>query len=558
MKKQSFSFGDKASPEELNRFLHEMLETSGEFINKTMMLNGDELPLPMKEMLSPDTYGAERLFIEHFVNDEMGPDFPLIARDFFIHEFSHISEYEDVEYLDIDHGEDWPELMFIRFTLTLMLNAVNSGSEYTKSLFIYLYRTYYKKEYKVLKRFSSISSGEVLSLAEPQDGNTSYYGNLARVLCIAKMTGITINPDCNHIYAFLNDFSDRLDSHEYFSFQEATGDIFQESLKEIEEKYDSKKLYSLDGKVAKFLGNALKWLGYAPDFVDWCDENELGLNRRLATTLSILKKTFPNKEVSLEELIIYSNILHCASALTCNMDWMADTLKTLAYGENGTYYYEEFPSMFHPDDITVKEKQNVKRTVIDQTKKSELTVKEDKKQYSEDALVVELEILRRKVHKLETENSNLRVDLVNRRSAEEEARAAREQLDASGRELAALRDYVYNLTEEDNPAQMVSLEKMKEVISKKRIVIIGGHSNWVSKMKSVFPDWTFINPEASGSTDPSIVDKADYVYFFTDTISHSKYYQFMNVVRERKVDFGYIHGVNIEKNIRSIYRDFEE
>ena len=97
-----------------------------------------------------------------------------------------------------------------------------------------------KKEYKVLKRFSSISSGEVLSLAEPQDGNTSYYGNLARVLCIAQMTGITINPDCNHIYAFLNDFSDRLDSHEYFSFQEATGDIFQESLKEIEEKYDSR------------------------------------------------------------------------------------------------------------------------------------------------------------------------------------------------------------------------------------------------------------------------------------------------------------------------------
>ena len=143
MSKPSFSLGNKASPEELNRLLHEMLETSDEFINKTMMLNRDELPLPMKELLSPDTYGAERLFIEHFVNEEMEPDFPLIARDFFIHEFSHISEYEEVEYLDIDHGEDWPELMFIRFTLTLMLNALNSGSEYTKSLFLYLYRTYY-------------------------------------------------------------------------------------------------------------------------------------------------------------------------------------------------------------------------------------------------------------------------------------------------------------------------------------------------------------------------------------------------------------------------------
>ncbi len=87
MSKPSFSLGDKASPEELNRFLHEMLETSGGFINKTMMLNSDELPLPMKELLSPDTYGAERLFIEHFVNEEMGPDFPLIARDFLFMNF---------------------------------------------------------------------------------------------------------------------------------------------------------------------------------------------------------------------------------------------------------------------------------------------------------------------------------------------------------------------------------------------------------------------------------------------------------------------------------------
>ena len=40
-------------------------------------------------------------------------------------------------------------------------------------------------------------------------------------------------------------------------------------------------------------------------------------------------------------------------------------------------------------------------------------------------------------------------------------------------------------------------------------------------------------------------------------ISHSKYYKYMNVVREKKADFGYIHGVNIEKNIRDIYKDLQ-
>lgn len=53
----------------------------------------------------------------------------------------------------------------------------------------------------------------------------------------------------------------------------------------------------------------------------------------------------------------------------------------------------------------------------------------------------------------------------------------------------------------------------------------------------------------------SIVEKADHAFFFTDTISHSRYYQFMKAIREKKVDFGYIHGVNIEKNIRDIYRE---
>lgn len=38
-------------------------------------------------------------------------------------------------------------------------------------------------------------------------------------------------------------------------------------------------------------------------------------------------------------------------------------------------------------------------------------------------------------------------------------------------------------------------------------------------------------------------------------IKYSRYYQFMKAIREKKVDFGYIHGVNIEKNIWDIYRE---
>lgn len=48
---------------------------------------------------------------------------------------------------------------------------------------------------------------------------------------------------------------------------------------------------------------------------------------------------------------------------------------------------------------------------------------------------------------------------------------------------------------------------------------------------------------------------AERVYFFTDTMGHSNYYKFMQVVRDHKVPFSYIHGVNIESNIRQIYEE---
>ena len=490
----------------------------------------------------------------------MRKDFLLIARDFYVHEFANIPKHQDVEYFDIESGEDWPELMFNRFTLGLMMNAVNSGSEYTKALFLYLHKIYYKKEYRTLKRFSKMSLSELLALAKPEGRRHLYYANLSRILCIAPMYGIKFDVECHAVYGILNEFINKFGLSVGYSFDEAVDDSFKDCRKEIDERFDQKKLYFLDAKMSKFLGNVFQWLGYSPEYADWCDENDRGVEDRLAIALSILKKTFPksNREYSAEELTLYGMILHCASAMTCNSSWLAETLRTLAYGESGTFYYDEFPPMFHPEDVQVK-------TSRPENNKTDRKVKDfgedagaDECRHDESVLIEEVDKLRRKVHQLESDNSTLRAGLAEKRRLEEEAKDIRKQLEASKRELAVLRNYVYKLTESDNPITDKTIESMKETIAGYRIVIVGGHSNWLSKMKKEFTDWIFINPEASGSTDVSVVDKADYVYFFTDTISHSKYHQFMNVIRERKINFGYIHGVNIEKNIRDIYVDFEE
>lgn len=560
MKNVNFPLNGLPDMDELDNLLQNMIESGGNFVSYMMKLCDDKKLMLDINGMTPDTYGCERIFVDFFINDEMGEDFLLIARDFYAHEFANIPEHQDVEYFDIQSGEDWPELMFNRFTLGLMMNAVNSGSEYTKALFLYLHKTYYKKEYRTIKKFSMMSLNELLALAKPEGRRCPYYANLSRILCIAPIYGIKISEECNVVYEVLNQFSEKLDLSGGFSFDETVDDSLKDCRKEIDERFDKKKLYSLDARMSKFLGNVFQWLGYSPEYADWCDENDRGVEDRLAIVLSILKKTFPksNREYSAEELTLYGMILHCASAMTCNSSWLAETLRTLTYGESRTFYYDEFPPKFHPEDVQVRVEEPGNSKMERQIKNFEEQAKIDGGRRDEPAFFEEVDKLRRKVHRLESDNSSLRASLAEKRRLEEESKDIRKQLEASNRELAVLRNYVYNLTESDNSITDKSIESMKETIAHYRIVIVGGHSNWLSKLKKEFPDWIFVNPKASGSTDVSIVDKADYVYFFTDTISHSTYHQFMNVIRERKINFSYIHGVNIEKNIRDIYADFEE
>lgn len=514
-----------------------------------------------RDRVSPDRYGCEKLFVDNFVNAEMGEDFPLIFRDFLYHEVKHISDYEAMSYFDMDDGNDMPKFIFERYAVNVMVNAVNSGSEYTRVLLFHLYKTYYRKEYQSLKRFTSISADEVLSLAQPYGPYRFYLGNVSRILFISRLYGIKMEWDCNALHKLLNDYAKKMNSKPRFTFASEIIDVYDEARKEIEERFDVEKLYRLNDKKAIYLDNVLKWYGYNPAYIDWCDETDDGLEDRLATALAILKKTYPKntKEYSAEELILYSLILHCVGAAICNQDYLTDTIKVVTYGEEGAgEFYEEFPPMFHPEDVPYDEGTIEKAKQVRPVRDETVREKAQESVYNESRLLEELDELRRKVHMLENDNNSLRADLVIKRKAEEAAKSYKVQMESLNRELAALRSYVYNLTEDDEQFREESVEQMKKELSERRIIIVGGHTNWVSKLKKEFPGWEFISPEAGRSVAVAVVEKADRVYFFTDTISHAQYYQFMNVIKERKVKFSYIHGVNIEKNIRDIYRDMKE
>ena len=539
------------STEEQSELMQNFLLYAGsEFQNIISQIPESDPNFP-EELVYPDTYGAEQIFLSSFITPEMRDDFTLIAKDFYHHEFENISKYEDVEYLSIDTGDDWPGRMFERFTLSLMFNAYKSGSEYAKALFLHLYKTYYKKEYKQLKKFTFLSLTELLSLGKPNDMHYLYIENWSRILCISNMLGLKITRSCNSIYMALNIQADNIEKAVKRDAIDFDDEEYESCFNEIE-SFDLKKLHNLERKANKFISNVLKWYGYASEYVDFCDSYEESLEDRLTNTLLLLKRTYPSKSFTEKEIVFYSEIFHCVGALISGSDWLSETLPVMAYGKEAIYNYDDYTTKFNPDEIKLNEKPK-EINVIDKTKK-----KSDMSEETNAVFKEEIEALRRKVHKLESDNNSLRSELIEKRKLDEETKALKKGLENANKELAALRDFAYKQTKEEIAESRITIDQMKQELAKHRIIIIGGHTNWVAKMKEQFPGWVFINPDAGSSVDVSVVNKADHVYFFTDTISHSKYYQFMNVVRERKIDFGYVHGVNIDNTIEYIYKDLND
>ena len=122
-------------------------------------------------------------------------------------------------------------------------------------------------------------------------------------------------------------------------------------------------------------------------------------------------------------------------------------------------------------------------------------------------------------------------------------------------ELIALREYAYRSELEPSQITEDSFADMKKALADKNIAIIGGHINWINKLKQLFPQWLFIHSESYKTIDGKMLEGKDKVYFFTDHISHATYGKFITAVRERKIPFGYLGTLNIEQIVRQVYED---
>lgn len=522
--------------------------------------------------LIPDTTSADKYFIEGFITDDMAWEFNDIGHEFLLHHFSRLREFDGLAYYDNDSiYQSNQETAFQRRIMNIIYNAAKSGDEYSVELIKYLYKTFHKKEYKQLKKFSVISMLEISSIVNDST-DREFLEGLARILAMCGFMDIKMDRTVAFSYLYLDkarkEMRDDISDEElFYEFPEGLykecSDQIDEWIHAAETEFADIKGHQQFRKINKtytdahrFMELAFSRCGYPTDFDYKANTSFTGVYRLFCTTLALLKAAYPKREYSFEDVQQYSHILMCVEALAEVCDYYDNSIsELLGICETDASVESDGDRLFNPEMVrTVKQK-----SVDIKSKPVYIKPLVENESAKTDDLLEEIASLRKTVADKEREYNNLKHQYMQTKKELSEKIMLVEEFNSDHEELVALRNTVYELTKENQQEETdenTPAAEMRKVISDKRIIIIGGNDNWIKKLKNEFPKWKYISANVSGAIEGSVVLNADMVYIFTDTLGHSSYYKFIKLIRDNNVSFRYIHGVNIEGNIRQIYKDF--
>lgn len=519
------------------------------------------------EKVTPDTYGCESVFVQTFISIEMEQDFPVIANSFYRNVPDALTFENYTYYCDNDIKNSYPVKAFSDFTMMQILSMAKAGNEYSVNLLKYLYKTYYKKEYKVLKKFSVISPSEILSIVEDSNAFEGEFAGVARVLTMCLIYGIELNKDCLFLYMVMDKYNNDIESEKNHEPYSVSPDMIHEAQNALKEAFGVEYLEEIEDdipdyyKYSRFRRKAYKYLGYDSDF-DELQSGGITEEGCYTLTMILLNKLYPNKTFTKEEIQVYASIYYDVQSICGAMDEINNYYQTLM-GEIDDYVLED--SMFIPEEFekvsgigkpkeVKKHNSNVNEVKEKDTSKDNVKTKAE---YKEQDLLAEIENLRSRLHKKEHDANHLSELYRETKKRLEQAEADKDKYSSEHSELVALREHLYNMTEDDIVIQESSRQDIINAIKDKKVIIIGGHTNWIQKMKDMFPDWTYINFKSTTTIDDNILNNADHVYFFTDFIKHNVYYRFINIVRDKKIPFGYISSINIDKCLKQMSDDMK-
>lgn len=560
----------------------------------------------------PDLYGCEEFYILSMLEDpysQFQDDFELIAKDFLSHRYGQLEQYkkrlfteDPAEYLDLEFA--WKvKIMY------LMVEASNQNDAYTRDLLIHLYSLYCRKEYRALRKFHRISIDDVRALSDEYDDNYFVLAT-ARILFMARLLGIEIDPSCNLLYVLLNKAQKEREKRTETDFPKYPENAYAEAGEILNTVYPNTR--SMDRSfrmVNRYLKQSIKDEGRPDTYFEITDLTEDAERSYLQHAVKLLHFTFPNEKIpggrlNQQTLPLYAIIGRLLESTSENISIFDESIDQ-AMGLDDGEFYDNFPPKFKPMEekpewdntpapasassltgttstqsastsanktsgkasgkisaqvpgkISGGQPQAAASRITAANPSATTTNTTDSTAASsyQDDLISQIRDLQARLHQEEGRSAHFRDLYKKEQKRTEEYDSLQGELRAEHEELTALRDHLYHLTEYDEDVAEEDLKAMKDAVKNLRIIIVGGNDNWVKKLRNECPGWSFISPNVSNSINARMVEKADHVYLFTDTLGHTNYYKFMNAIREAGVPFGYMHGVNIQKNIRQVYSE---
>lgn len=181
------------------------------------------------------------------------------------------------------------------------------------------------------------------------------------------------------------------------------------------------------------------------------------------------------------------------------------------------------------------------RVRIAQREKEEICLRQKQKERELELLAAEKRGLQDTILKQEQELRRL----------QKQAAGQKQQLAAQQTELGEMRSYLYSLSEdwEEEDAEACSETQLFEW-GKKKVLVVGGHTNWQSKLRELFPKWQFISA-GQNSLDDKMIRGKDCIICNTEVLAHSCYYKILSG-RERRQKLCYVHSNNIQKCLREL------
>lgn len=436
--------------------------------------------------------------------------------------------------------------------------AVEVSDRYSVELIKYIYKVYHKKEYNRLKRYTYLTPEDIFSLSDERS-EWPAEANVARVFCMAQFFDIKIDSKCELVgkalgMNVLTDVEEETDTDGYESFEEGELEEAAILLAELEQEArdagEEMQLYGVDKEAETFVSQCYKLYGYRENYtsvcgVDWGKAPEM----MLVFTVALLRRILPDEKITFSLACKYNSLHRLAkTVMYTNKMYYYSVTRMLGLDKwiNGSCKFEADKVMYDKNMDELREKDTGKGRVVPDSEDEAAYIKE----------IQELRmLLSRKEKEISAYREEQREQDIKLKGLSVLNEKYKEELAADREELIALREYAYSLSERDIVIEPDRLEVMKAYIANCSIVIVGGHVNWVNKLRTEFPKWRYCEAGITRINAGMILEGADKLYFFTDCLCHSTYNKYVSVVRERNIPFGYIHTVNMEYLVKMVYDD---